>query len=119
MNEIIKTLKEKYCDFCGTQRCTGEGEWLLACPHYQKLLSGIYEENEKVNEPKPFSVQKTIEAYIDSVRKEGYRAAIEDSVAWLEHGADAFFCDDKAYEHGQVMTKCFKEAMLEKIDNYD
>ena len=30
-------FKKKYCDFCGTQRCTGDGEWLEECYNLKTL----------------------------------------------------------------------------------
>ena len=33
--EVNKEFKQKYCRFCGSQRCTGDGEWLDGCEHYK------------------------------------------------------------------------------------
>ena len=37
MDKIIEELHKKYCCECGSQRCTGEDEWLEGCPHYREL----------------------------------------------------------------------------------
>lgn len=37
MDKILEELYVKYCPGCGSQRCTGEGEWLEGCPHYREL----------------------------------------------------------------------------------
>ena len=37
MDKILGELHKKYCYECGSQRCTGEGEWLEGCPHYREL----------------------------------------------------------------------------------
>ena len=42
--ELMQELRTKYCWGCGSQRCTGEGEWLEGCPHYRELLKK-YEDN--------------------------------------------------------------------------
>ena len=34
---ILEKLHNDYCKTCGSQRCTGEGEWLDGCKHYRNL----------------------------------------------------------------------------------
>lgn len=42
----LDEFREKCCRLCGTQRCTGDGEWLNGCPHYHRevLREADYEE---------------------------------------------------------------------------
>lgn len=41
---------QKYCMFCGSQRCEGVGEWLEGCEHYQKEKENDRIENEINNQ---------------------------------------------------------------------
>lgn len=36
--ELLEKFRKDFCWFCGTQRCTSEGEWLEACPEYRKFV---------------------------------------------------------------------------------
>lgn len=36
--EQIEKFKEMYCLVCGSQRCTGEGEWLEGCNNYREYM---------------------------------------------------------------------------------
>ena len=37
-NDKIEKFKEKYCLVCGSQRCTGEDEWLEGCTDYRQYM---------------------------------------------------------------------------------
>lgn len=37
-NDKLEKFKEKYCLVCGSQRCTGESEWLEGCPDYRQYM---------------------------------------------------------------------------------
>lgn len=37
----LKEFKSKFCTYCGSQRCTAEGEWLENCKTYQDYVKSI------------------------------------------------------------------------------
>jgi len=39
--ENIEKFKENYCRLCGTQRCTGCGEWLRTCREFRESFGEI------------------------------------------------------------------------------
>ena len=51
--EVNKEFKQKYCIKCGSQRCSGEGEWLEECEHY-KNEQRTMEEIIKIDIPKGY-----------------------------------------------------------------
>ena len=46
--EQIEKFKEKYCLVCGSQRCTGEGEWLEGCNDYRRYVSNTDANNNPI-----------------------------------------------------------------------
>ena len=45
----MEDFKKIYCEYCGTQRCTGEGEWLEGCRYYQKYITDLQKINNSTN----------------------------------------------------------------------
>ena len=45
----MEVFKKIYCEYCGTQRCTGEGEWLEGCRYYQKYITDLQTINNSTN----------------------------------------------------------------------
>jgi hypothetical protein len=39
--ENIEKFREKYCRVCGTQRCTGGGEWIGSCENFKRVFGEI------------------------------------------------------------------------------
>lgn len=39
--ENVERFREKYCRVCGTQLCTGGGEWLGSCKDFRKIFGEI------------------------------------------------------------------------------
>lgn len=47
--ENLEKFREKFCRTCGSQRCAGEGEWLISCNNFKKTFGEISEEDlEKI-----------------------------------------------------------------------
>ena len=42
--ELLEKFRNEYCRNCGTQRCTGEGEWLEGCRDYREFKEDKDEE---------------------------------------------------------------------------
>ena len=40
-------FRQWYCFACGSLQCTGEDEWLEACPHYRKKVKQHKTENNE------------------------------------------------------------------------
>lgn len=41
MDKKLKDFKSTFCLYCGSQRCTTEGEWLENCKLYQEYVKNI------------------------------------------------------------------------------
>ena len=37
----LEKFKKEYCFSCGSQRCTGEDEWLEGCNYYKEYIKYI------------------------------------------------------------------------------
>lgn len=47
--ENLEKFREKFCRTCGSQRCTGTGEWLISCNNFKETFGEISEEDlEKI-----------------------------------------------------------------------
>ncbi len=50
--EVTKEFKQKYCSNCGSQRCSGDGEWLEECEYYKNEQRTM--EEIKIDIPKGY-----------------------------------------------------------------
>lgn len=116
----LDEFKKEKCSLCGTQRCTSEGEWLEACPNYRKLVLG--ENNETQEKEKTMTYKDQIEIYLNSLKQEGYKNAIEDAANWIDNNILSYINLQDEYEDApntitlsKYCINAFKEDMLKKI----
>ena len=117
----LDEFKKEKCSLCGTQRCTSEGEWLEACPNYRKLVLG--ENNETQEKEKTITTYKDqIEIYLNSLKQEGYKNAIEDAANWIDNNILSYINLQDEYEDApntitlsKYCINAFKEDMLKNL----
>lgn len=76
--KILEKLHNEYCSSCGSQRCTGEEEWLEGRKHYRDLMSV---HNEPMTTP-GFEVHFTCPEWLNPVSVN--KVSIEDGVAMVD-----------------------------------